>query len=231
MSGSAIGSGASSQHSCFQPARRQDFVVSLNPLPIPIAPAPWLYAPLLAVAVGLGLPAGALVVGAGALFGPSLGVLTVLAGQAVGLVVNWRLCRGALRPRLQRWLERRRRGRRLRSLLRQPADVRLIVLLRLAAIPMNLVNAACALGPTPLRPYALASLVLVPRYSLMVLAGSVGAQAARGALSPLALTLRLVALAATVAVLLLLARSLRRGLASGGADVGETAASLPDGSQ
>jgi len=86
------------------------------------------------------------------------------------------------------------------------------VLLRLAAIPMNLVNAACALGPTPLRSYALASLVLVPRFSLMVWAGSLGAQAARGALSPLALTLRAVALAATAAVLWLLARSLRRGL-------------------
>jgi uncharacterized membrane protein YdjX (TVP38/TMEM64 family) len=173
---------------------------------------PSLYLLLLSAAVGLGLPAGPLVVGAGALFGAWIGVPVVLAGEALGLALNWRLCRGLLRPRLQAWLERRRRGRRLRLLLQQPAGVRLIVLLRLAAIPMNLVNAACALGPTPLRSYALASLVLVPRFSLMVWAGSLGAQAARGALSPLALTLRAVALAATAAVLWLLARSLRRGL-------------------
>lgn len=172
---------------------------------------PALFLPLLAAAVGLGLPAGALVVGAGALFGAWIGVPVVLAGEALGLALNWQLCRGVLRPRVQRWLGRQRRGRRLRRLLEQPASLRLIVLLRLAAIPMNLVNAACALGPTPLRSYALASLVLVPRFSLIVWAGSLGAQAARGALSPLALTLRAVALAATAAVLWLLGRSLRRG--------------------
>ena len=158
---------------------------------------------MLALAVGVGLPAGALVVGAGALFGPWIGLVTVLLGQVAGLTLNWRLCRGVLRPRMQRWLEGRRRGRRL--LLLEPAK------LRLAAIPMALVNAACALGPTPLRPYVLASLVLVPRFSLMVLAGSLGAEAARGSLSPLALAARIVALLATAAVLLL-ARGLRRGL-------------------
>ena len=97
---------------------------------------------LVALAVGGGLPAGALVVGAGALLGPWIGLVTVLLGQMAGLTLNWRLCRGVLRPRMQRWLEGRRRGRRL--LLLEPAK------LRLAAIPMALVNAACALGPTPL---------------------------------------------------------------------------------
>lgn len=172
---------------------------------------PLLYAAVLTLAVGLGLPGGALVVGGGALFGGAIGIPTVLLGQAVGLTLNWRLCRGVLRPRMQRWLEGRRRGRRLKRLLQQPAGLRLMLLLRLAAIPMNLVNAACALGPTPLRPYALACLMLVPRFSLMVLAGAVGAEAARGALSPLALAARLVVLLATGAVLLILGRSLRRG--------------------
>ena len=116
------------------------------------------------------LAGSALVVGGGVLFGPWIGVLTVLSGEALGLALNWRLCRGVLRPRVQRWLARQRRGRRLRRLLQRPASLRLILLLRLAAIPMNLVNAACALGPTPLRSYGLASLILVPRFTLMVLA-------------------------------------------------------------
>ena len=163
----------------------------------------------MALAVCFGLPGGALVVGGGVLvvgggvlFGPWIGVLTVLSGEALGLLLNWRLCRGVLRPRVQRWLAAQRRGQRLRLLL----------LLRLAAIPMNLVNAACALGPTSPRAYALAILMLVPRFTLMVWAGALGASAGRGGLVPLQLLAQAVALTATAVVILQLARSLRRGL-------------------
>jgi uncharacterized membrane protein YdjX (TVP38/TMEM64 family) len=177
-----------------------------------VAIAPWQYASVLATMVGLGLPAGVLVVGAGALFGPRIGIPTVLAGEAIGLVLNWHLCRSLVRSRIHHWLERHRHGQRLGLLLQQPAGPLLIVFLRLAAIPMNLVNAACALGSTRLRHYALASLVLVPRFSLMVLLGAVGAAGVRGAFSPLALSLRLVALLASTAALVLLGRGLRRRL-------------------
>ena len=64
----------------------------------------------------------------------------------------------------------------------------------------------------PLRPYALASLVLVPRFSVMVWAGALGAEAVRGTRSPLTLAMEGLALAATPAVLLLLGRGLRRQL-------------------
>ena len=175
---------------------------------------PFLYLVVLAGSVGLGLPGAALVVGAGALYGWKIGLATSLAGEAAGLALNWHLCRGVLRPRMQRWLEGRRRGRRLRRLLQRPASLRLMLLLRLAAIPMNLVNAACALGPTPLRPYALASLMLVPRFTLLVLLGELGAEVASGALSPFTLAIRAMALAATAAALLLLARGLRQSLQS-----------------
>lgn len=171
-----------------------------------------LYGLILALAVGIGLPAGALVVAAGALLGPWIGIATVLLGQALGLALNWRLCRGVLRPRMERWLDGRRRGRRLRQLLQQPADLRLLVLLRLAAIPMVLVNIGCALSPTPLRLYGIACLVLVPRFWLMVLAGSLGAEAVRGSFGPLSLAIRIVALLATAAALLMVAHGLQRGL-------------------
>ena len=172
---------------------------------------PWLYLLLLSAAVGLGLPGGALVVGAGALFGPGLGLLTVLSGEAMGLLLNWRLCRGLLRPKMERWLARTPKARRLEPLMTQPAGLKLLLLLRLALIPMNLVNAGCALGPTRLQPYALASLALIPRFALMVLAGATGAESLRGNLSPLSLTGRWVAVAASAAVLLRLARRLQFG--------------------
>lgn len=173
-----------------------------------------LYLSLLAAAVGLGLPAGPLVVGAGALFGPGLGLALVLLGQTAGLLLNWRLCRGLLRPRVQGWLQRRQQqGRWSRVLRLQQSEVSLgvLVLLRLAAIPMTLVNVGCALGPTPARTYALASLMLVPRFALMVLAGGAAAAAGRGSLAPLQAAAHVLALLAIAALLGLLARwALRR---------------------
>jgi uncharacterized membrane protein YdjX (TVP38/TMEM64 family) len=170
---------------------------------------PCLYVLLLSAAVGLGWPAGALVVGAGALFGPWLGLVTVLIAQAIGLLVNWRLCRGLLRPKMERWLARTPKARRLEQLIGQPAGLKLLLLLRLALIPMNLVNAGCALGPTRLQPYALACLALIPRFALMVLAGVTGAESMRGNVSPLSLMGRWVALAASAVVVLLLGRRLQ----------------------
>jgi len=170
---------------------------------------PWLYLLLLSAVVGLGLPGGALVVGAGVLFGPGLGLLTVLLAQAIGLVLNWRLCRGLLRPKMERWLARTPKASRLEQLIGQPAGLKFLLLLRLALIPMNLVNAGCALGPTRLQPYALACLAMIPRFALMVVAGATGAESMRGNLSPLSLTARWVAVAASAAVLLLLARRLQ----------------------
>ncbi|MFZ0409619.1 MAG: hypothetical protein WAM11_16140, partial [Cyanobium sp.] len=76
-----------------------------------------LYVLLLAGCVAVGLPAGVLVVGAGVVYGGKLGLAVVLAGEALGLALNWQLCRGLLRPRIQRWLARQRRGRRLQRLL------------------------------------------------------------------------------------------------------------------
>jgi len=126
------------------------------PLRLPLAPLlgealqPLVLGVRLAAGVGLSLPCGALVVLAGGLFGPAVGLVTVVLAQAIGLTINWHLCRGVLRPRLQRWLAASQWGRRLERRL-----------LRLALIPMVLVNAACALSPTAPRPYALACVVLL----------------------------------------------------------------------
>jgi len=111
-----------------------------------------------------------------------------------------------------RWLAHTRQARLLERLMTQPAGLRLLILLRLALLPMNLVNAGCALGPTQPKPYALASLALIPRFALMVLAGATGAESIQGNLSALGVTSRWLALTASGALLLLLARRLRRAL-------------------
>jgi uncharacterized membrane protein YdjX (TVP38/TMEM64 family) len=53
--------------------------------------SPLLYGLLLSACVALGLPAGVLVVGAGVVYGGVMGLAVVLAGEALGLVLNWQL--------------------------------------------------------------------------------------------------------------------------------------------
>jgi hypothetical protein len=73
------------------------------PLGLPLAPLlgealqPLVLGVLLAAGVGLSLPCGALVVLAGALFGFAVGLVTVVLAQAIGLTINWHLCRGVPR--------------------------------------------------------------------------------------------------------------------------------------
>ena len=54
--------------------------------------------------------------------------------------------------------------------------------------------------------WAWACLVLLPRFALLVVAGDLGTAALNGSLSPVSLALRLMALVATGAALLLLAK-------------------------
>lgn len=141
---------------------------------------PLAYALVLAGGVGLGLPMGAAVVGAGAVFGGLIGVVVVVLGQAAGMVINWNLCRHWCRRLIMRRFQRRRRWRWLLAAIDTQLSWQSLLMLRLALLPMAAVNACCALSATSWRPYALTSVVLVLRFSLMVQAGSVGAAAVRG---------------------------------------------------
>lgn len=174
---------------------------------------PLAYTAVLALGVGLGLPMGAMVVGAGVVFGGVVGVVVVAIAQVIGLVVNWRLCRHWYR----RWVIRRLQHRRRWPWLLAAIDTRLnwqtLLLLRLALLPMALVSACCALSATAWRPYALSSLVLLPRFALMVQAGAFGAATVRGTASVEQQLLALAAAVATVTAAALTARSVRGRLA------------------
>jgi uncharacterized membrane protein YdjX (TVP38/TMEM64 family) len=126
---------------------------------------------------------GAPVVAAGALFGGVLGVVVVVLGQAIGLVINWNLCRHWCRSWIVRRLQRRRGWRWLLVVIDTQLSWPTLLLLRLALLPMAPVSACCALSATAWRPYALTSLVLVLRFALMVQAGALAAATARGTAS------------------------------------------------
>ena len=69
---------------------------------------------------------------------------------------------------------------------------------------------------------AWACLVLLPRFALLVVAGDLGAAALRGSLSPVSLALRLMALVATGAALLWLAKGVSRQLRRSSTDPEES---------
>lgn len=175
---------------------------------------PLFYALLLAGGVALGLPMGAAVVSAGALFGGPMGLVIVVLGQAVGLVINWNLCRHWCRDWMLHRLQRRgsRQWRWLLTLSGSCLSWQTLLLLRLALLPMTLVSAGCALSATAWRPYALTSLALVLRFGLMVQAGAIGVQAMTGHLSIASTLFALIAVLATLVLAWLSAAWLRQRL-------------------
>lgn len=177
-----------------------------------LASSPWIYGLLLAVGVGLGLPMGAAVVGAGALFGGLIGLVVVLVAQAVGLAFNWHLCRHWGRAWIVQRLQSRRRWQWLLTLSGTRLSWPTLLLLRLALLPMALVSACCALSATSWRPYAVTSLALVLRFALMVQAGALGVDAISGQFSIASALLTATAAVATAALAWMSGVQLRRRL-------------------
>lgn len=177
-----------------------------------LASSPWIYGLLLAVGVGLGLPMGAAVVGAGALFGGLIGLVVVLVAQAVGLAFNWHLCRHWGRAWIVQRLQSRRRWQWLLTLSGTSLSWPTLLLLRQALLPMALVSACCALSATSWRPYAVTSLALVLRFALMVQAGALGVDAISGQFSIASALLTATAAVATAALAWMSGVKLRRRL-------------------
>ena len=171
---------------------------------------PVAYGLLLAGGVGLGLPMGPAVLAAGALFGGALGLTVVAAAQVVGLTLNWHLCRRWCRGWIVRRVQRRQRWRWLQQACHTNLSWRSLLLMRLALLPTALVNACCALSATDWRPYALASFALPVRFTMVVQAGALGADALSGQLSSLSTVVMVVAGVATAALAWISGNRLRR---------------------
>ena len=176
---------------------------------------PVAYGLLLAGGVGLGLPMGPAVLAAGALFGGALGLAVVAVAQVVGLTINWHLCRHWCRGWIVRRVQRRKRWHWLQQACNTRLSWRVLLLLRLALLPTTLVSACCALSATDWRPYTLASLVLALRFTLMVEAGVIGADALKGELSTTSTAVMLMAAGATAALAWLSSVQLRRRFREG----------------
>jgi len=182
-----------------------------------LGPVGWIvFIALYALAVTFYVPGSLLTLLGGALFGPRLGVLAVLAGAFLGMAGNWFLTRQWLRPWAQRKLEQNPRLQRLEQVLSRDEGWKLVTLLRLSPLfPFVLINLVCALTSN-LRflSYMAASATILPGTILYIYIGDTVRQGLTldGGLEQSQFVLRLLGVAATFAVVWLVGRTASRVL-------------------
>jgi len=182
-----------------------------------LGPVGWIvFIALYALAVTFYVPGSVLTLLGGALFGPRLGVLAVLAGAFLGMAGNWSLTRRWLRPWAQRKLEQNPRLQGVEQALSRDEGWKLVALLRLSPLfPFVLINLVCALTSN-LRflPYMAASAAILPGTVLYIYIGDTVRQGLTldGGLEQSQFLLRLIGVVATFAVVGLVGRTASRVL-------------------
>ena len=177
-----------------------------------------LFVPLYALWVTLLLPGVWLSMVAGVLYGPWLGSLLVFVGACLGAEVVFLLGRSRLRHWARRRLEGSPRLLRLEQAVAREG-LRLVLLTRLSPLfPFSLLNLAYGLSPVSLRDYSLGLLGILPGTVLFCALGALAGDVARfntvlqGGADPRLWTLKVLGVAATVAVMVIVTRRGRQAL-------------------
>lgn len=178
--------------------------------------APLVYGLAYAVAVILLVPGSALTIGAGVAFGLGTGVAVVAVAATAGAAGAFLLARHLLRRRVTRWL----RGRSKLTAVDRAVERegwKVVALTRLSPVfPFNVQNYFYGLTGVGFLPYLMASAgAMLPGTLLYVYIGAAGAElvsAATGTADVGRTLLQVAGLAATVAVVVLVARVARREL-------------------
>ena len=181
--------------------------------------APMAFAVIYAVAVVLLLPGSVLTLAAGALFGLGWGVIAASLGSTTGAALAFLIARRIGRERFARMIERHPRFRAVDTAIGD-GGWKVVAMLRLTPmVPFSFSNYLFGLTPVGFVAYVLASwLFMLPGTFMWVYFGHVGgeglaaASGADGSTSTLTWVTRLVALAATVAVIVYVTARARRAL-------------------
>ena len=171
-----------------------------------------------AVAVVVAIPASALTLAAGAIFGVVEGTLYTLVGATLGATAAFWVARYLARGVVERRIEGDARFAAIDRAIAAEGR-KIVLLLRLSpAFPFNLLNYALGLTRVRTLDYVVASVGMLPGTLLYVYSGKIAgdvAAAAAGAgegKSPAEIALIVVGLAATVAVTVTVTRIARRAL-------------------
>jgi uncharacterized membrane protein YdjX (TVP38/TMEM64 family) len=172
-----------------------------------------------AIAAVAFVPASALTLGAGAIFGVAKGTLLVFVAATLGASAAFTLARYVARAAVERRIEA---DPRFAAIDRAVASEgrKIVVLLRLSPVfPFNLLNDALGLTRVRFIDYFVASVGMLPGTLMYVYIGSLGGQVAaaaggvESARSASEWALLAVGLAATIAVTVAITRIARRALA------------------
>ena len=133
-----------------------------------------------AVATVAALPGSALSIVAGAIFGPVLGVITVIFAATLGASLAFLVSRYFARSSIEKWLEGNDKFRKLDELTARHGDIMVAITRLVPIFPFNLLNYGFGLTRVAFRTYVVWSFVcMLPGTILYVVGSAAVAEALR----------------------------------------------------
>lgn len=130
---------------------------------------PVVFTALYILAVVAALPGSALTVGAGALFGSVLGVITVSIGSTIGAGLSFLIARYLARDAAARWLNKSEKFKKLDQMTEKHGAIIVAITRLVPVFPFNLLNYGFGLTKVPFWTYVLWSwLCMIPGTVLFV---------------------------------------------------------------
>ena len=193
----------------------QDWIGSLGYL------GPLVFIAVYAAATVAALPGSALSIVAGAIFGPVLGVITVIFAATLGAGLAFLVSRFVARNSIEKWLEGSDKFKKLDELTEKHGDIMVAITRLVPLFPFNLLNYGFGLTKVPFRTYVTWSFVcMLPGTILYVVGSAAVAQALREGKVPWILV---VVVAMILGIIVVLGRQARKKLREGEEDpVSET---------
>jgi uncharacterized membrane protein YdjX (TVP38/TMEM64 family) len=147
-------------------ARLRTWIASLGPL------GPIAFMVIYAVATVAALPGSVLSIAAGALFGPFLGVLTVIVAATIGASLAFLVSRYFARQAVAGWLGKNETFLKLDDLTEKHGDIIVAITRLVPLFPFNLLNYGFGLTRVPFRTYVLWSALCMLPGTILYVVGS-----------------------------------------------------------
>jgi uncharacterized membrane protein YdjX (TVP38/TMEM64 family) len=174
----------------------QDWIRSLGVL------GPLVFIVVYAVATVAALPGSALSIVAGAIFGPVLGVVTVIFAATLGASLAFLVSRYFARGSIEKWLEGNEKFRKLDELTARHGDIMVAITRLVPLFPFNLLNYGFGLTKVAFKTYVVWSFVcMLPGTILYVVGSAAVAEAVREGKVPWLLVVVVVMILGIIVVL------------------------------
>ena len=171
---------------------------------------PLVFMVVYAAATVAALPGSALSIAAGALFGPVLGVITVIFSATLGASLAFLVSRYFARSSMEKWLEGNEKFRKLDELTAKHGDIVVAITRLVPLFPFNLLNYGFGLTNVAFRTYVVWSFIcMLPGTILYVVGSAAVAEALREGKVPWILV---VVVALILGIIVVLGRQARKKL-------------------